>query len=234
MAYVVPRPEHITNLTRCFFEGKMINNTHFGVVIGPSGSSKTYLMTKLCTEYKSGHLYHEILEPEPDSFISGLSQAVDMKVAPGTILNVMLSYFTDKYTQYYALPDLASFGLNMLLQSLGEAAKEYKVKHNCVPVLFIDGVDLLAKHDERMCRKLITAAKIMANSSILKIVLISSEGSILPIEELYARNRARIYEVDDIYILCIHTYIYLYYYILLIYLYYYYYIAYFSFIENGL
>jgi len=87
----------------------------------------------------------------------------------------------------------------MLLQSLGEAAEEYKVKHNCVPILFIDGVDLLAKHDEKMCRKLITAAKIMANSSVLKIVLISSEGSILPIiEELSARNRVHIYEVDDI------------------------------------
>jgi len=40
----------------------------------------------------------------------------------------------------------------------------------------------------------------MANSSVLKIVLISSDlGSILPIiEELSARNRALIYEVDDI------------------------------------
>jgi len=42
----------------------------------------------------------------------------------------------------------------MLLRSLREAAEEYKVKHNSVPVLFIDGVDLLAKHDEKMCRKL--------------------------------------------------------------------------------
>jgi len=75
-----------------------MDSTRFGVVIGPSGSGKTYLMTKLCNEYKSGYLYHEILEP--DSFVSGLSEAVGMKVAP------MLLYFTEKYTHYYTLHHL--------------------------------------------------------------------------------------------------------------------------------
>jgi len=93
VAYVVPWPEHIANLTRWFFEGKMIDSTRFGV---PSGSGKTYLMTKLCNEYKSSYLYHKILEP--DSFVTGLSETVGMKVAPSTILDVMLLYFTGKYT----------------------------------------------------------------------------------------------------------------------------------------
>ena len=62
-------------------------------------------------------------------------------------------------------------------------------------MLFIDGVDILAKHDEKLCE----AAKILANGNILKLVLVSSEGTIMPyLGKLSAVNRAEIYEVGDV------------------------------------
>ena len=57
----------------------------------------------------------------------------------------------------------------------------------------------MAKGNAEVCKVLITIAKILANSNTLRIVLISSEGSIMPfLEELSAANRALIYEVDDL------------------------------------
>lgn len=66
-------------------------------------------------------------------------------------------------------------------------------------MLFIDGVDILAKHDEKLCEVLITLAKILANGNILKLVLVSREGTIMPyLGKLSAVNRAKIYEVGYI------------------------------------
>ena len=57
----------------------------------------------------------------------------------------------------------------------------------------------MAKGNAEVCKVLITIAKILASSNTLRIVLISSEGSIMPfLEELSAANRALIYEVDDL------------------------------------
>ena len=68
-----------------------------------------------------------------------------------------------------------------------------------VPVLVIDGVDLLAKHNEELCCQLITNAKILANRKILNVVLVSSEGSVVPLlNKLSATNRSVICEIGDI------------------------------------
>ena len=82
--------------------------------------------------------------------------------------------------------------------------KEYKR----TPVLFIDGVDLLVKADKKVYDRLITLAKVMANSNDLRIVLVSSEGAMMPmLEGLSAANRAIIYEVkkmkDFLHKLCV-------------------------------
>ena len=67
-----------------------------------------------------------------------------------------------------------------------------------VPLLCIDGVDLLAKRDEKLCTTLISLAKLMANTNRLKIILISSEGAIMPfLETLSAVNRC-LYEIGDL------------------------------------
>ena len=68
-----------------------------------------------------------------------------------------------------------------------------------IPVLFLDDVDVLAKHDPSLFTTLITLAKVLANKNELKIVLISSEGTVMSLlEDLSATNRAIIYEVGDV------------------------------------
>ena len=76
----------------------------------------------------------------------------------------------------------------------------YVQKHGVVPVLFIDGVDLVAKHNPLLFSSLITQAKIMANVNILSIVFISSERSVmLLLKKASGMNRStKIVEVNDI------------------------------------
>lgn len=91
----------------------------------------------------------------------------------------------------YVLPELQLVGLDVVLNSLEEAAIHYQEEFGQVPVLFLDGVDLLAKHNKELCCRLITHAKVMANKGTLRTVLVSSEGTIMPLLEiLSAMNRA--------------------------------------------
>jgi len=87
----------------------------------------------------------------------------------------------------------------MVLDILKDAATRYQQNHGKVPVLFLDGVDLLAKHDKELCCHLITHAKVMANERTLRIVLVSSEGNIMPLlEVLSAMNKALMYEIGNV------------------------------------
>ena len=66
-------------------------------------------------------------------------------------------------------------------------------------MLVIDGVDVLAKHNKELCCQLITNAKILANRRIINVVLVSSEGSVVPLlKKLSAKNRSVIREIGDI------------------------------------
>ena len=68
-----------------------------------------------------------------------------------------------------------------MFEVLERAAIKYKLEHKKVPTLFIDSADILAKHQEALFVQLIAHVKRVANDGILTIVLLSSEGSVLPI-----------------------------------------------------
>ena len=53
---VISRPNILTDIKNMFFQGDM---TRFGVVIGLSGSGKTYAVRKVCQENPQGVLYFE-------------------------------------------------------------------------------------------------------------------------------------------------------------------------------
>ena len=66
-------------------------------------------------------------------------------------------------------------------------------------MLVIDGVDVLAKHNEELCCQLITNAKILPNRKTINIVLVSSEGSVVPLlKKLSATNRSVLCEIGGI------------------------------------
>jgi len=56
-----------------------------------------------------------------------------------------------------------------------------KYVHEGLPVLFVDGCDVLATHHISVMENLIQAVKVFADDHVLTIVFVSSYGSILPI-----------------------------------------------------
>lgn len=195
---VIPRPQLEADLSKFFLTKPAENEfTRFGVIIGPSGCGKTHAVRDLCSKVQRGLIYYEI--EVANTFATGLSQSLGMKLSPTTALDLLLSYISQDYCHYHNLPDTGTAALHYALEVMEKSASAYTKKYRKIPVLFIDGVDILAKHDPNLCEVLITLAKILANNNKVKIVLISSEGTIMPLlRKLSAANRALIYEVGDI------------------------------------
>ena len=135
-------------------------------------------MMKFCHEHPSGVLYFQTTSEK--SFVEELAKETGMKTAPRTTLDLMLGYITERYTHYYILPEDQEKGLVNVLQVLEKEALRYKKEKNEVPVLVVDGIDILAKHNEKLCYLLITIAKTLANKNHIKMILVSSEGAIVP------------------------------------------------------
>ena len=83
---------------------------------------------------------------------------------------------------------------------LKEASKMFQAKYKKMPVLFIDSIDVLAEEDEKLVTSLLSHAKYLANQDLLKVVLISSEGSVMPIIRRFSgANRVpKIFEITDV------------------------------------
>ena len=60
---IVSRPQVMREIKEMFLPQQVESHTRFGVILGPSGSSKTYAVCKVCNEYPHGVLYYEIKLP---------------------------------------------------------------------------------------------------------------------------------------------------------------------------
>lgn len=107
---------------------------------------------------------------------------------------------SEKYAHYHVLLPNQLAGLEMVLGLLEDVSTRF-IMNKKTPVLFLDGIDILAKDEkeEKLCGALITMAKILANNKKLRVVFISSEGTVMPLlEKLSATNRGVICQVVDI------------------------------------
>ena len=141
------------------------DSTCFGVIVGPSGTGKTIAVKDLCHTYPEGVFYHEISDPK--SFVLALAEEVGMKIKPLSVFDLMLEYISAKYCHYHQIPDYPLEGIAVVLNTLREAAVEYKSRHERVPILFLDGSDILAKYDEKVFNRLLIHAKILANEQTI-------------------------------------------------------------------
>ena len=170
----------------------------FGVVIGPSGMGKTAVLRKLCCRRPEGVLYYEVFDPV--CFAQDLGKVAGMIQRPKGIISFFFTYLTqNSYPQYHVIPSDES-AIAYVLDKIGEQAKKFKSKHGRAPVLVIDGIDLLAKDYKQVFLKVVDRAKFLSNSHTLKVILVSGEGSVMPlIEKSSSRSRmAKIVEVEDI------------------------------------
>ena len=68
-----------------------------------------------------------------------------------------------------------------------------------VPVFIIDGVKLIAKVNKSVFVHLIYRAKYLANLSTLRVIFVSSEGSVMPlVNGTSSKTRNAIIEIADI------------------------------------
>ncbi len=172
----------------------------FGVVIAPSGTGKSYATRVVCNEDPSWILYHEIYEPR--------NAARELAKAAGFIGEGFFDFIFESVNPskgecpYYRLPEKHVEAVSYVLDVVGERAKYMMKKKQLkmLPCFVIDGVDLVAKAEPEVFQAIVDRAKYWANLGALKIVLVSSEGHVMPlIEGTSASNRsARIVEVLDI------------------------------------
>ena len=191
-AEIIPRPEIMKDLKDLFLpEPCKETDTRFSAIMGLSGSGKTYAMRSLCNLFPQGIvLYYEV--KVPGSFVEGLSKEVIAKYQPRFGTRILFS-------SLICVTRNQVNGIGLVLEVLEKAASRFKAEFGKIPVLIIDGVDLLAKHDEELCLQLITLSKILANTNQLKVILVSSKGSIVPmLEGISATNRGIMYEIGDI------------------------------------
>ena len=198
---MIPRPSLEKEIFSLFYPSDSDRETGFGIIIGPSGTGKTMIVREFCRRYPSGVLYYEVREPS--FFADELAKEASIKTKPTNVFDLMLGHISDRYVHYLSLsssPDSSVTNAAKVLNTLEEACVKYVEKHGVVPVLFIDGTDLIAKHNEKLFSSLITQAKVMADMNKLCIVFVSSEGSIMPLLKSAAGvNRAtKIIEVNDI------------------------------------
>ena len=90
--------------------------------------------------------------------------------------------------------------LAYVLTNIGKMAVAFKKKFKYHPTLVIDSVDSIAKADKVMFTTLIKSAKEMVNSTLMQIVLVSSEGHVIPmLDDHSERTRsARVFHIPDL------------------------------------
>ena len=185
----------IESITKKFIHSNMTES--FGIILGPTGTGKTYVTQKAC-EGKRGVIYLEVELAE----VLGvhLARAIGMRTEPTGIIGLGLSYLSDKYTHHYRLPEDNTKAVQFVIEKLAERAVEYRRKHGHLPSLFIDGIDIVAKFDDTLFTKLVVLAKKYSNENQLQIVFVSSEGHIIPLmQKTSSSSRAMsIVEVMDV------------------------------------
>ena len=168
----------------------------FGVVLGPSGTGKTALVRELCARYPHGVLYHEVFEPRV--LTEELTRAAGMIVKPNNLFDLLITTVSETYRKYHVLPKDSS-RISYVLKAIADAGRRFKIQHGCTPVLVLDGVDLIAKTDPGAFVELIDRAKYLANEGSLRIVLVGTEGSVMPlINKSSSGSRKEQIEIVDI------------------------------------
>ena len=147
----MPREEILSFMCNKFLleTWEKLKETHFGVTFGPSSSGKTSAMRELCDSHPEGVLYYEI--HEPTNFVYALGQEIGMKTSPSTALDFLLSYISERHHHYHLLPPNDHRAFDMVMEVLTCFATSYVKSRGKIPILFIDGIDILAKRDVVLC-----------------------------------------------------------------------------------
>eukprot|EP00731_Ephydatia_muelleri_P000112 Em0001g112a len=202
-----PYPASTNTRRRPFFTGgggggskkAFLNQTDslglVGVVFGPAGTGKSNVVRTVCRSNK-GVIYMEIGSPR--QFPYHLAKACGVPVEPNW-WDAVVSRLFGTFQTYVTLPSSDQDALALVLPIIAEGAKAYKTKSKYIPVLFIDGVDILAKQkNNRLYVNLVDWAKKCANEDSLRIVLVCSDSHVLALDQQSFKSRLdALIEIDD-------------------------------------
>lgn len=195
MKVSIERPRELSIIREMFIMKESLSV--FGVILGPSGTGKSYLTELACNMWPKGVLYHHI--DVPSELPVGLAKTIGMKLKhDANVFELLMEKFGfTSYLLHYTLPKKFTAALGFVLKELERRAIVYNEKNHRIACLFIDGVDFLAKEQPQDFLKLVDLAKTFARNGYLRIVLVSSEGSVIPLLD-NTTSKTRMGEVVEI------------------------------------
>ena len=175
----------------------------YAVIVGAAGTGKSTAVRKALSKlsYPKGAVY--FLPPSLlAGFSSALAKTLGFRRPIGWVDRVVRLFIGETNEQEPALPSTSEphATWQKLEPCIFRAAVLYASKHKAPAVLVLDGMDLVAKKDPEFFLVIQDFAKKCADTGVLSIVLVFSEGRALPLlQSSSAITRAGvIYEVGDI------------------------------------
>ena len=191
--YAIERPKVVDEIMTLLKGGDV--GGAFGVILGPSGTGKTHATRVACNVDPSYIIYCEIYEPRV--------AAQELARAAGFIHEGFLDVIFGRVGKpAYRIPEDKKEAVSHVLDTVGLRAQYLKKKEKMIfpPCFVIDGMDLITKYDAEVFKAIVDMAKFWANRRGLNIVLVSSEGHVMPLIESTSSStrKANIIEVLDI------------------------------------
>ena len=131
-------------------------------------------------EYPRGAVYFSAPET-PHKFSTGLARVVGYEAEVLDLVGALRRYFSQT-TKEETTPRAKEEPLATwipLSDALSDVASKYHAKHNRPMVLVIDAADYVAKEDPKFLQYLQNFAKSSADSNVLRVVFVTSEGTTL-------------------------------------------------------
>ena len=180
----------------------------FGIVFGAAGTGKSNVLRRICKERydksqsnpqkPSGVLYVEL--GSDARFAHKIAEICGIPLEP-TITDVVIAKIFPSWKRHLTLPQNDEItALAQVFSVIEEGGLLYKKTYdNKVPVLIIDGADIVAKNNRKLFDGLLEWAKKCANEDSVLVVMGSSDGHVLRYVEKQAckSSTAPFVEVTD-------------------------------------
>ena len=189
------------------FCGKEDTDGMFGIVFGAAGTGKSNVLRHICKERydqsqlnpkkPAGVLYVEL--GSDARFSHKLAEICGIPLEPN-IIEVAIAKIFPSWKRHLTLSlDNTKTALAEVFSVIEEGGLLYKKKEKKVPVLIIDGADIIAKNDMELFFGLLEWAKKCANEDTVLVVMGSSDGHVLrTVDKHSCKSRAApLVEVED-------------------------------------
>ena len=178
----------------------------FGIVFGAAGTGKSNVLRHICEERfgdkrnsgnSSGVLYVEL--GSDARFAHKIAETCGIPLEPN-IIDVAIAKILPSWKKHLSLPlDNEITALAQVFAVIEEGGLLYKETKDKVPVLIIDGADIVAKNNKKLFDALLEWAKKCSNEDTVLVVMGSSDGHVLRyLDKQACKSRAApLIEVTD-------------------------------------